>query len=43
MSKLHFQPEIPLKSIFKNVFQIDYIQNYTIYSNKHHNIAVNCK
>ena len=30
MSKLHFQPEIPLKSIFKNVFQTDYIPNYTI-------------
>ena len=30
MSKLHFQPEIPLKSSLKNVFQTDYIQNYSI-------------
>ena len=44
MSKLHVQPEIPLKSIFKNVFQTDHIPNYTILTiNRHHNIAVDCK
>ena len=35
MSNLHFRTEIPLKNIFKNVFQTRYN------SNQHHNIAVN--
>ena len=30
MSKLYLQPDLPLKSIFKNVFQTNYIHNYTL-------------